>query len=132
MEDGFNLIKSKLPPLEKRGLILIDPSFDKDQSKISADYQKIIETLLHAKKRFSHGIYLIWHPIIFGEEKLLTKFYQEIYSLNFPKIFHSVFTIDNNSIDNKMTSCGIFVINPPWHLEENLNSILPKVLQNLK
>ena len=28
----------------------------------------------------------------------------------------------------KMTSCGLFIFNAPWQLDEKLNSILPKIL----
>lgn len=129
-ENGFHLLKSKLPPLEKRGLILIDPAFEKDQKKISDDYVLIIENLAEACKRFAHGTYIIWHPIIHGEEKFLEKFYQEISTLKFQKIIHAVFDIGKS--EEKMTSCGAFIINAPWQLEERLNFIMPKILEILK
>jgi 23S rRNA (adenine2030-N6)-methyltransferase len=59
-EDGFHLLRSKLPPLEKRGLIIIDPAFEKDQSLVSQDYANIVEGLIDAHKRFAHGMYLVW------------------------------------------------------------------------
>ncbi len=120
-ENGFDLTKSKLPPLEKRGLIIIDPAFEKDQKIISDDYDKIITSMKEAQKRFAHGVYLIWHPIIKKEEKMLEKFYQEIKQLKFDKILHKIFTIENN--DDKMNSCGVFIINAPWGLEEKLAEI---------
>jgi 23S rRNA (adenine2030-N6)-methyltransferase len=130
-DDGFSLLKSKLPPLEKRGLILIDPAFEKDQSKISADYQKIIDGLIESKKRFSHGIYLVWHPIIEGEEVLLKEFYQKIFDLNLPKTIHQIFSLDNSKNENskKMKSCGMFIINSPWQLEEKIETIKNKLSQ---
>ena len=76
-QDGFHLLKSKLPPLEKRGLIIIDPAFEKDQSKISVDYEKIVLGLKDAQKRFAHGIYLVWYPIIKSDKEVLEKFYLE-------------------------------------------------------
>lgn len=141
-EDGFQLLKSKLPPLEKRGLIIIDPAFEKDQSKISADYEKVILGLKEAHKRFAHGIYLIWYPIIKSDQEVLKKFQQEIFSLKFPKILQAVFDIGKfeNAAENKsrpdnkekMHSCGMFIINAPWQLDEKLNQIMPKILDVLK
>ncbi len=128
-QDGLQLIRSKLPPLEKRGLILIDPAFEKDQNKVSADYKKIIDALVDANKRFAHGIYAIWHPIIKNDSETLEKFYREMVGLKFEKILHITFSIGTSE---KMTSCGMFVINSPWQLDEKLNSILPKVLEVLK
>ena len=131
-DDGFNFLKSKLPPLEKRGLIIIDPAFEKDQSKISDDYKKIIDGLEEAYKRFSHGVYLIWHPIIKSDEETLKNFYQKISELKFSKVFHTTFDIGSKPEETKMHACGMFIINAPWQLEEKLNLILPQVLRILK
>lgn len=129
--DGFSLLKAKLPPLEKRGLILIDPAFEKIESKISADYAKIIESLKDASKRFAHGVYIVWHPIINGEKEVLENFYTKMRELKFEKMMHVVFDVGAKG-DKKMTACGAFIINAPWQLDEKLNFILPKVLQVLK
>ena len=58
-EDGFSQLKSKLPPESRRGIVLIDPSYE-----IKDDYQKIPKALLEAYKRFATGIYLIWYPVV--------------------------------------------------------------------
>ncbi len=131
-EDGFALLKSKLPPLEKRGLILIDPSFEKDQSKVSIDYAKIILSLIDAYKRFAHGVYLVWYPIIESDKNLLEEFYQKISELKFEKITHTIFDVGHESGETKMHACGMFIFNAPWQLDEKLNLILPKVLDVLK
>jgi 23S rRNA (adenine2030-N6)-methyltransferase len=131
-EDGFHLLSSKLPPLEKRGLVIIDPAFEKDQELISPDYEKTILALKEGYKRFSHGTYLIWHPIIdkAGEEKVLKNFYKEIAALPFQKIIHITFGIGKkHAEETKMSACGMFVINAVWQLDERLGVILPKVLE---
>lgn len=125
-EDGFLLLKSKLPPLEKRGLVLIDPAFEKNSDAISQDYKKSIEALHDAQKRFSHGIYLLWHPIIdkAGEQEILQKFYQDIFNLKFEKILHIIFKNDDTkNVDKKMNACGVFIINAPWEIEKKLSAI---------
>lgn len=141
-QDGFHLLKSKLPPLEKRGLIIIDPAFEKDQSKVSVDYEKIIEGLKDAHKRFAHGVYLIWYPIIKSDEVVLKKFYHEMSELKFEKILHTTFDIGSGlapQVPNPsekprspMTACGMFILNAPWQLDEKLKTILPQVLEVLK
>lgn len=131
-EDGFHLLSSKLPPLEKRGLVIIDPAFEKDQELVSADYKKTVLALKEGYKRFSHGTYLVWHPIIEkdGEQEVLQKFYQEIAKLPFSKIMHVTFSVGKKSEeDTKMNSCGLFVFNAPWQLDEKLKEMLPKVLK---
>ncbi len=131
-QDGFHLLKSKLPPLEKRGLIIIDPAFEKDQSKVSADYAKIIEGMKDAHKRFAHGVYLIWYPIIKTDEAVLKKFHREMSELKFEKILHATFDIGSPENDSKMTACGMFIINAPWQLDEKLDAIMPQILATLQ
>ncbi len=131
-EDGFHLLKSKLPPLEKRGLIIIDPSFEKDQKKISDDYEKIILSLEEGYKRFSSGIYIIWYPIISGEEAILKNFYKKVLDLKFSKVLQVILDIGKRDEEEKMTSCGMFIMNAPWQVDEKLNKILPKILSALK
>jgi 23S rRNA (adenine2030-N6)-methyltransferase len=130
--DGFSLLKSKLPPIEKRGLVLIDPSFEKDQSKISADYEKIILNLDEAHKRFAHGVYLLWYPIIESDAEILRKFRQKIAQLKFTKILHASFDIGKRAEETKMHACGMFILNTPWQLDQKLKAILPAILQILK
>lgn len=135
-EDGFSLIKSKLPPqgqnAEKRGLIVIDPAFEKDQKKISDDYQKIIVALQEAHKRFACGTYLIWYPIIKNDAAILAEFYEKMSALKFSKILQVTFDIGGILGETKMQACGMFIINAPWQLDEKLKIILPQILKVLK
>ena len=130
--DGFSLVKAKLPPIETRGLIIIDPAFEKDQSKISADYEKIISILKEAHKRFAHGVYLLWYPIIKSDENVLKQFRAEIAELKFEKILHASFDIGQPENETKMSSSGMFIFNAPWQLDEKLKIILPQILEVLK
>jgi len=93
-QDGYLLLKSALPPLEKRVIALLDPAFEKLESKISADYDKSIEALKWAKKRFANGIFLFWYPLIAGEEALQKRLYQEIQEIGFEKTNHFVSDFD--------------------------------------
>ncbi|MFM7621327.1 MAG: 23S rRNA (adenine(2030)-N(6))-methyltransferase RlmJ [Alphaproteobacteria bacterium] len=103
--DGFSLAKSKLPPLQGRGLVLIDPAYEKLSAKISLDYQNSINALQEAHKRFAHGIYILWYPIIDDQENILDDFYQQIKQLKFTKILQVIFGLENtdNSINSSTT-----------------------------
>jgi 23S rRNA (adenine2030-N6)-methyltransferase len=131
-QDGFSLIKAKLPPLEKRALVIIDAAFEKDQSKISLDWQKIVEGLSDAQKRLAQGIYLVWYPIIKSDAQVLKKFGTEMAKLKFEKVLHATFDIGQAQEETKMHACGMFVFNAPWQLDEKLKIILPQILQILK
>lgn len=55
--DGFTRVQALLPPPPRRGLILIDPSYEDKQ-----DYQRVGSTLRGALTRFATGCYAIWYP----------------------------------------------------------------------
>lgn len=132
-ENGFDLLKSKLPPREKRAIILIDPAYEKNHNLISNDYQDAINSLQDGQRRFANGIYLLWYPIIEGDEKNLANFYQKINELKFEKITQIIFDIGKNSeFPKKMHACGMFIFNMPWQVDEKINLYFPKILKALK
>jgi 23S rRNA (adenine2030-N6)-methyltransferase len=127
-DDGYLLLKSHLPPLIKRGLILIDPPFEKENNRPD-DFAQIIKYLEAAYKRFATGIYLIWYPIV--NEKIISNFHSEIKNLQIAKILISEIVIDQK-IKDGFKGCGMIIINPPWQLEEKLSIALPLMLQYLE
>lgn len=56
--DGYGALKGVLPPPEKRGLVLIDPPFEKPD-----EFQTLGRALREAWKRFPQGVYLVWYPL---------------------------------------------------------------------
>ena len=56
--DAYEFLPAILPPPVARGLVLIDPPFEKidESEKIGVMMQKSL-------KRWSNGIYMIWYPI---------------------------------------------------------------------
>ena len=117
-EDGFSQLKSKLPPESRRGIVLIDPSYE-----IKDDYQKIPKALLEAYKRFATGIYLIWYPVVSRTQT--QKMIDEIVNLGIKKIFQFEFAIKPDNNQKGMTASGMIVINPPWKLQQQMQTIMP-------
>lgn len=56
--DGYGALKATLPPPEKRGLVLIDPPFEKPD-----EFQTLAKALLAASARWPQGVYLVWYPL---------------------------------------------------------------------
>ena len=117
-EDGFSQLKSKLPPESRRGIVLIDPSYE-----IKDDYQKIPKALLEAYKRFATGIYLIWYPVVSRTQT--QKMIDEIVNLGIKKISQFEFAIKPDNNQKGMTASGMIIINPPWKLQQQMQTIMP-------
>jgi 23S rRNA (adenine2030-N6)-methyltransferase len=57
VRDGYEAA-SLLPPAEKRGLVLIDPPFERTD-----EFDAIADFIITAAQRFSGGIYAAWYPL---------------------------------------------------------------------
>jgi 23S rRNA (adenine2030-N6)-methyltransferase len=111
--DGYLSLKSLLPPMEKRGLVLLDPPFEETD-----EFDKLISSIELISKRYLQATTLIWYPI-----KDITKvrgFYEEVKKIG-RETLKIEFSIDK-SITN-MNSTGLLIINPPF-IEEQINSLL--------
>ena len=53
-EDGFAGLKALLPPVSRRGLVVIDPSYEDKR-----DYAKARRTLMEALERFATGTMML-------------------------------------------------------------------------
>lgn len=122
--DGFAGLLSALPPKERRGLILIDPSYE-----IKTDYQTVVETLIKAHRRFATGTYALWYPVVDRaridalEQTLIHSGIRDI------QLFELGLSADTSA--RGMTSAGMIVINPPWTLKATMDQVLPPLMQCL-
>ncbi len=55
--DGFAGLRSVLPPPSRRGLVLIDPSYEN-----ASDYRAVQAAMRDALQRFATGTYAVWYP----------------------------------------------------------------------
>ena len=123
-EDGFAQLKSKLPHEFRRGIILIDPSYE-----IKNDYQIIPKALFEAYKRFATGVYLIWYPVVSRTQT--QKMIDSIIKLGIRRISQFELAIKPDNNQKGMTASGMLVINPPWKLHEQMQTILPSLKNTL-
>src|SRR5207253_11348038 len=49
--------KGQLPPSTRRGVVLMDPSYEGH-----GDYGRVVATLRDALHRFAEGVYIVWYP----------------------------------------------------------------------
>ena len=117
-EDGLAMLTKKLPPIQKRGLILIDPSYE-----LKADYNKVVTALQTAHRRFATGIYALWYPVI--ERELTEKLLSRIQETGIPKQLRVEHCVSPDGAVRGMTGSGMLLINPPWHLDERAEALLP-------
>jgi len=122
--NGYHAMKAFLPPTEARGLVLIDPPFEK-----TSEFDDIIESLRLALKHWRGGVYAIWYPI--KDKGIVNRFYSDLKALSFPTLTVE-FSLKNMEDVSNLISCGFVILNPPWKIQESLSSeILPYLANTL-
>jgi 23S rRNA (adenine2030-N6)-methyltransferase len=128
--DGFAGLKGHLPPPARRGLVLIDPSYE-----IKSDYAKVVATLQDALKRFATGTYMVWYPVIpRPEAHELPRKLKTLANAAHKPWLHATLHVGHAEAKGELqglTESGVFVINPPHTLKAGLQLALPQLLQAL-
>lgn len=117
--DGFEVLKAALPPPSRRGLVLIDPSYE-----IKSDYMKVATAIKDALKRFATGTYLVWHPMLPTIEA--NSLPDKLKKAGASHWLHATLCVRAPATKGRgMHGSGMFVINPPWTLATALEECLP-------
>lgn len=123
--DGYQSIKAFLPPKKGRGLILIDPPFE-DKN----EFASILTALRVAWQRFPIGVYAIWYPI---KDLIAVEHFQEqVQEVGFKEILFLKISVDHDGQVPGLTSCGMVIINPPWKIESELQSMIEWLTRSLR
>ncbi|NIY48933.1 23S rRNA (adenine(2030)-N(6))-methyltransferase RlmJ [Cedecea colo] len=116
--DGYIQLKSKLPPVSRRGLILIDPPYE-----IKTDYQDVVQGINEGYKRFATGTYALWYPVVMRQQ--IKRMIRELEETGIRRILQIELAVLPDSDRRGMTASGMIVINPPWKLEQQMTNVLP-------
>ncbi len=121
-QNGYQALKAFLPPKEKRGLVLIDPPYEKND-----EYPELTKGLSEALKRWETGVYAIWYPI----KKANQPHPLRELKTNRP-ILTAELAIYPLDVPLELNACGMTIINPPWKLAETLETVVPWLYERLK
>ena len=132
-EDGFEVLKTFLPPPARRAMVFCDPSYE-----MKTDYARVSACIADAVKRFATGTYVVWYPIIPRPEahdlprKLKTLAVKSARSwLNATLTVKSsklTTDIEGEVIRPGLPASGMFIINPPHTLKAELQTALPQMV----
>ncbi|MGM8228087.1 23S rRNA (adenine(2030)-N(6))-methyltransferase RlmJ [Cellvibrio sp. ARAG 10.3] len=123
-EDGFQGLQALLPPPDRRGLVLIDPSYE-----IKSDYQHLVRQVISAHQRFATGTYLIWYPVVLRQR--IDEMERALQKSGIRNIQLFEFGIAPDHPDYGMSASGMIVINPPWTLWAEMEAALPYLADQL-
>lgn len=123
--DGFENLKGQLPPSSRRGVVLMDPSYEGHN-----DYGRVIAALRDALLRFAEGVYLVWYPQVSKlEAAQLPKRLEGVAPKGWLHVRLTVQVPDTQGFG--LAGSGMFVINPPYTLHDELAALLPTLVDVL-
>lgn len=132
-EDGFEALKTFLPPPARRAMVLCDPSYE-----MKSDYARVAACMTDAVKRFATGTYVVWYPIIPRPEahdlprKLKTLAVRAgrgwLNATLTVKSSKLTTDTDGEIIRPGLPASGMFIINPPHTLKAELQAALPQMV----
>jgi 23S rRNA (adenine2030-N6)-methyltransferase len=135
-QDGFEGWRALLPPPSRRALLLCDPSYE-----IKTDYPRVAHLLAEALQRFATGCYLIWYPIIPREAAhTLPRRLRTLTQQAGRPWLHATLTVrsgrlqrdeDGQPLPAGLPGSGVFVVNPPHTLAEDLRPALQRMRELL-
>ena len=123
--DGFAGLKAVLPPPSRRGLVLIDPSYEQ-----ASDYHDVLAAMRDALQRFATGTYAVWYPQVQRRE-----------AENLPAQLRRLAGGDWLDVSLRVAApaadgfglfgSGLFLFNPPWNLETPIRAAMPTLVEAL-
>jgi 23S rRNA (adenine2030-N6)-methyltransferase len=122
--DGWTALRAYIPPKERRGVVLIDPSFED-----AADFHRLAEGIEGAHRKWAGGIYLLWYP--HKEDRAPDALAARLRRSGIPKILRVEISLSPSEIPERLRACGLIAVNPPWTLEDELKRLLPDVVAAL-
>lgn len=117
--DGFEGLKGQVPPSSRRGVVLMDPSYEGH-----GDYGRVIASLRDALGRFAEGVYMVWYPQVQKVEA--AQLPRRLEALAPKGWLHARLTVQvPDSQGFGLAGSGVFIINPPYTLHDELAGVLP-------
>ncbi len=122
LRDGYESY-SLLPPKEKRGLVLIDPPFERPD-----EFDAIQTFLAEALARFASGVYAVWYPL---KNRHAAEHFVRHISRSAMRPSLNIAFETGASAQGQMRACGFLIVNPPYRFEIEVNESLRCIFREL-
>ena len=116
--DGYQGVLGLVPPPNRRSVVLIDPPYE-----LKEDYLKAVRTIVNAYKKFATGTYILWYPVV--KRELVEQMQSAFTKSDVRNVVQVEYCQKADTTEYGMTGTGLFIVNPPWQLSQQLEEILP-------
>lgn len=117
-EDAYACLKAWLPPVEKRGLVLIDPPFEAPD-----EFERLVKGLAAAKSRFATGVYMIWYPI--KAHLPVDALHDAIRAQGWHRAWCIEALVAPRGMKGSFNGSGVIILNAPYPVPEQSDTWVP-------
>lgn len=121
-EDGFDMAMAVTPPTPRRGLMLVDPSYE-----VKDDYLRIPKIFAQIARKWNVGVLMLWYPIL--RDAPHVPMLMQLQRQHEGSLRHEVHFPPARE-GHRMIGSGMFVVNPPFGMAEEaarLTEIFKKI-----
>jgi 23S rRNA (adenine2030-N6)-methyltransferase len=108
--DGYEALRAFLPPPERRGLVLIDPPFERPD-----EFATLEKNLVAAFEKFRTGVFAVWYPI--KHRAPVREFFERLKTSKLRDVVAAEFLRRPPTDPARLNGCGLLVVNPPFGFE---------------
>lgn len=114
--DGYEGALAIAPPKARRGLVLIDPSYE-----VKTEYQECVAFIKKLHRKWPEAVIALWYPMLAaGHYKEMLK---ALEALSFPKCDHRSFQYAHPDDVSGLFGTGLYLINTPWGVDAQFDEV---------
>lgn len=124
-KDGFQSLIAEVPFAERRGLVLVDPSYE-----IKTEYAFLPKQVEKAWKKWPQGLFMIWYPML--DAGLHNQMLSALRQSSVKDVLVSEISFAERPKESfGLYGSGVIVINPPFGFEKALTEITQYIANHL-
>jgi len=142
--DGFEALRALTPPKTKRGIVFCDPSYED-----ASDWERTAASFIETHKRWASATLALWYPLVavkkIERDTMKQKIIAEIKGGKTERgILDALLCVNTENAHResalkdvkrseppRLYGSGMFVVNPPWKIDDELGAVLPRLAEAL-
>ena len=122
--DAETCLKAKLPPPERRGVVLVDPPYEEKN-----EAEKTVRMLEHGVRRFAQGVFVVWYPM--KADQTAETVLAGAKDIGLPGTLKVEMRVREAFKGGGLAGSGLIILNAPWKLDEELKLLVPALAGRL-
>ncbi len=118
--DGYAALKPWLPPPERRGVVLVDPPFERND-----EFKQLLAALGMIHHCFATATVMVWYPL--KDRSAVARFHRALQDSGLRRLLLAELRILPGDVGGRFHGSALLLHNPPWQLDQEI-AVLHKEL----